>query len=153
MLSYNLVTFCLMVMGLMLCHLKIFFRLLHAVSFALYFRHSIIPLTSVLEAMFVYLLMYKSKSLRDGNGMSGSGINPKPRFYTRDVLWYSVVRLSVCPSVCLSGPCRQDRDWTVSSRIIQLGILDHHHERKNPIVFQGQRSKVKIVALLSRKTL
>jgi hypothetical protein len=74
-------------------------------------------------------------------------------FYTpvfrRDVLWYSVVRLSVC----LSGPCRQDRDRTVSSRIIQLGILDHHHERKNPIVFQGQRSKVKVVALLRRKTL
>jgi hypothetical protein len=56
-------------------------------------------------------------------------------------------------SVCLSGPCRQDRDWNVSSRIIQLGILDHHHERKNPIVFQGQRLKVKVVALLGRKTL
>jgi hypothetical protein len=44
------------------------------------------------------------------------------------------------------------KDQTVSSRFIQLGILDHHHERKNPIVFQGQRSKVKFVAFLSRKT-
>ena len=75
-------------------------------------------------------------------------------FYTpvfrRDVLWYSVVRLSVHPSVCLSGPCRQDRDRTICFRVIQLGTLDHHLERRNPIVFQGQRSKVKAVASLSR---
>jgi hypothetical protein len=77
-------------------------------------------------------------------------IAPWAIFYTPvfwwDVLWY--VRLSVC----LSGPCRQDRDRTVSSRIIQLGIIDHHHERKNPIVFQCQRSKGKVIALRSRRT-
>jgi hypothetical protein len=38
-------------------------------------------------------------------------------------------------------------------RIIQLGVLDYYHERKKPIVFQVKRSKVKVVALLSRKTL
>jgi hypothetical protein len=40
--------------------------------------------------------------------------NGKVRFYApdfrRDVLWYSVVHLSICLSFCLSGPCRQDRD-------------------------------------------
>jgi hypothetical protein len=51
-------------------------------------------------------------------------------------------------------PCpEQDRDWTLSFRIIQLGIPYHHHERKNPIVFQGQRSKIKVVASLKRKIL
>jgi hypothetical protein len=39
--------------------------------------------------------------------------------------------------------CREDRDRTVSSRIIQLGAVDHHYEKKIPIVFQGdgQRSR------------
>jgi hypothetical protein len=69
-----------------------------------------------------------------------------------DRMYYGIAS-SVCLSVCLSGPCRQDRDRTVSSRIIQLGILDYHHERKNPMVFQGQRSKVKVIALIRRKTL
>jgi hypothetical protein len=50
-------------------------------------------------------------------------------------------------------PSRQDRDQIVSFRIIQLDTLDHYDERKNPIVFQGQRSKIKVVALLNRKTL
>jgi hypothetical protein len=33
------------------------------------------------------------------------------------------------------------RDRTISSRIIELGILDQDHERKTPIGFQGQRSR------------
>jgi hypothetical protein len=55
---------------------------------------------------------------------------------------YRVVRLSVWARV-----------QTISFRIIKLGILDHHNKRKNAIVFQGQRSKVKVVALLKRKIL
>jgi hypothetical protein len=35
-------------------------------------------------------------------------------------------------------------------KIIQLGILDHHHEREG-LLFS--RSKVKVIAVLSRKTL
>ena len=34
--------------------------------------------------------------------------------------------------------CRQGT--AVSSRIIQIGTIDHHDERKMPIIFQGQRS-------------
>ena len=64
----------------------------------------------------------------------------------RDVLWYSVVCLSVCLSVCPSvGPGLVG--WTVSSRILQLRTFDKQGERKMPIVFQGQWSKVKVVLL------
>ena len=93
----------------------------------------------------------------------------------RDVLWYSVVRLSVhalhtellAPGFynlvhfismvrrkCLlflkvrglrsrsywhkvRKRSRRDTDWTVSSRILQLGTIVQHDERKMPIVFQG----------------
>jgi hypothetical protein len=43
------------------------------------------------------------------------------------------------------------KDQTVSSRFIQLGILDHYHERKSSIAIQGQWSKVRVIALLRRK--
>ena len=55
---------------------------------------------------------------------------------------------SVC-LVCLSGLVSR----TVCSRILQLGTVDQHDERKMPIVFQGRRSKVKFVLSHSRKTL
>jgi hypothetical protein len=34
-----------------------------------------------------------------------------------------------------------------------VGILGHYNERKNPIVFQDQRSKLKVVESLTRQTL
>ena len=75
--------------------------------------------------------------------------NGQPFFYTPvfDGTYYGIVS-SVCPSVCpgLVGK-------TVSSRILQLSTFDQHDERKMPIVFQGQRSKVKVVLSHSRKTL
>ena len=37
--------------------------------------------------------------------------------------------------------CRRDAEWTVSSRSIQHGTIDHHDKRKVPIVYQGQRSR------------
>ena len=35
---------------------------------------------------------------------------------------------------------------------MQLGTIDHHNERKMPIVFQDRRSKVKVGLSNSRKT-
>jgi hypothetical protein len=56
-----------MVMGLMLYVIIHFFILLHAVSFALYFRHSLIPLTSILEVrMFSKMLHFSCYSLNLG---------------------------------------------------------------------------------------
>ena len=46
---------------------------------------------------------------------------------------------------------RQNTEWTVTSRIIQLDTIDHHDERKMPIVFQVRRSKVKVILSQSRK--
>jgi hypothetical protein len=46
----------------------------------------------------------------------------------RDVLWYSVVHMF--------GPCRQDREKTVSFRIIQLGTLDCHDKKEKPNAYQ-----------------
>ena len=50
--------------------------------------------------------------------------------------------------------CRQDTEWTVNSRIIQLGKIDHHDERKVPIGFffkvGGQRSRPYIVGKRDR---
>jgi hypothetical protein len=57
----------------------------------------------------------------------------------RDIPWYSVVRLSVWT---VKAGWRR----TAGSRTIQLGLLDHHHERMNPIVLQVQKSKFKFVA-------
>ena len=37
--------------------------------------------------------------------------------------------------------CRQNTEWSVSSRILQLGTIDQHNERKMSVVFQGQRSR------------
>jgi hypothetical protein len=34
-------------------------------------------------------------------------------------------------SICLSRPCRQDKDQTICFRVIQLGTLDHHHDKRN----------------------
>ena len=45
--------------------------------------------------------------------------------------------------------CRQGT--AVSSRIIKIGTIDHHDKRKMPIIFQGQRSKVRVVLSHSRK--
>jgi hypothetical protein len=56
-------------------------------------------------------------------------------------------------SVHLCGPCKQDKDRTVSSRNTQVDILDHHNERKNPMNIHGQRSKVIALHVLSRKSL
>jgi hypothetical protein len=36
--------------------------------------------------------------------------------------------------------CQQDRDRTISFRVIQLGTNDHN-DKKNPIVFQSQLSR------------
>ena len=69
-----------------------------------------------------------------------------------DVLWYSVICPSLCLSVCPSD-CYGLVGRTVSSRIIQLGTFDKHDERKMPIVFWGQRSKVEVIVTHSRKTL
>ena len=48
--------------------------------------------------------------------------------------------------------CRQDTESTISSRIIQLGKIGHHDERKMFIVFQDRRSKLKVALSHSRKT-
>ena len=37
--------------------------------------------------------------------------------------------------------CRQDTEWTVSSRLIQLGTIDNHDERKMLIKVGGQSSR------------
>lgn len=37
--------------------------------------------------------------------------------------------------------CRQDTELTLSSRIIQLGIIDHYDEWNMPLIIQGQRSR------------
>ena len=56
----------------------------------------------------------------------------------------------VCACVCASvrasvrGPCKYDRDYTVSCFFVKLGRHVNHDERINPIDFGGQRSKVKI---------
>ena len=46
------------------------------------------------------------------------------------------------PSV--QGPCEHDRDYTVACFFVKLGRHVNHDERMNPIVFGGQRSKVKV---------
>ena len=70
-------------------------------------------------------------------------------FYTpvKDGTYYGMAS-SVCPR-----PYGQDTDQTIGARILQLGTFDHHGERKKPIVFQGHRSKVKVIISVNRKTL
>ena len=46
------------------------------------------------------------------------------------------------PSV--RGPCEHDRDYTVMCFFVKLGRHVNHDERRNPIDFGGQRSKVKV---------
>ena len=48
--------------------------------------------------------------------------------------------------------CRQNREWTIRSRITQLGEIDHHDERKTLNDFQGRRSNLKVALSQSRKT-
>ena len=75
-----------------------------------------------------------------------------------------IIASSDCPSVCpgLVGRTVSPRIGTsdqhsekkmLSSMILQLSTIDYHDERKMPFVFQGQRSKVKVVLSHSRKTL
>ena len=46
--------------------------------------------------------------------------------------------------------CRQDTDWTINSRILQL-TFHQHDKRKMPIVFQGGWSKLKVKVSHSKK--
>ena len=66
-------------------------------------------------------------------------------YYTPDLSGRIMVwrgRLPVCPSV--HKACKHDTDWTVSARTFKLGTLTTYDNRKNPIDFQGQGSKVKV---------
>ena len=47
--------------------------------------------------------------------------------------------------------CRQDTGWRMRSRIIHLSTIDHYDKCKILIVYQGRRSKVKVVLSHSRK--
>ena len=58
---------------------------------------------------------------------------------------------SYCHIHVVGKRSRHDTEWTVTSRIIQLDTIDHHDERKMPIVFQVWRSKVKVILSHSRK--
>jgi hypothetical protein len=51
-------------------------------------------------------------------------------------------------TICLSGPCRQDRDRTVSFRIMQLGTV-YHHDEEELSCFSW--STVKVVASFTKK--
>jgi hypothetical protein len=74
-----------------------------------------------------------------------------PSFFKRwrwsQYFWYSVpwnpkpycFSMSRLKHLLVEKHYRQERDWTLNIRIIQLGTLDHLNERKNLIVFQGQR--------------
>jgi hypothetical protein len=46
------------------------------------------------------------------------------------VFYVPIKRLDM-PSVCRPGPPEQDAEQSVSSRILRLGVFDHHGERKN----------------------
>ena len=48
------------------------------------------------------------------------------------LLWFCVCDF-VCPSV--SGPCEQDRDYTVVVFFVKLGRRVHYDNRMNPIDF------------------
>ena len=69
-------------------------------------------------------------------------------------LWFDVIFIQrICvfyPQALAKKPCRQDRDRIVSSWIIQLGILDHHNERKKKH-YCFSWSTVKVIAFLSKK--
>ena len=41
-------------------------------------------------------------------------------------------------------PCKQDIDWTVSARTVQLGTHTSYDKRTTLLAFQGQGSKVKV---------
>ena len=43
-------------------------------------------------------------------------------------------------------PCKQDKDWTVSTRTVKLGIHTSNDKRSTPIALKGQESEVKITA-------